>query len=104
VGVVTRRDLLDIDLPITCVVRELIKRPAVVIFEDNSLRDAADQMVQQNVGRLPIVSRDNPRHVTGIITRSDLLGAHERRMRMASRAQRSIVFGRLRGAERKTPA
>jgi H+/Cl- antiporter ClcA/predicted transcriptional regulator len=104
VGVVTRRDLLDIDLPITCVVRELIKRPAVVIFEDNSLRDAADQMVQQNVGRLPIVPRDNPRHVIGIITRSDLLSAHERRMRMANRAQRSIVFGRLRGAERKTPA
>lgn len=104
IGVVTRRDLLDIDLSMTCVVRELIKRPAVVIFEDNSLRDAADQMVQQNVGRLPIVPRDNPRHVIGIITRSDLLSAHERRMRMANRAQRSIVFGRLRGAERKTPA
>jgi CBS domain-containing protein len=104
VGVVTRRDLLDVDLPMTCLVRELIKRPPVVIFEDNSLRDAADQMVQQNVGRLPIVARENPRHVTGIITRSDLLGAHERRLRLAQSAQRSIVFGRLRGAERKKTA
>ncbi|HEX6964632.1 MAG TPA: CBS domain-containing protein, partial [Gemmatimonadaceae bacterium] len=85
VGVVTRRDLLDVDLPITSIVGDLIKRPPAVIFEDNTLRDAADQMVRENVGRLPIVSRENPRKLLGLITRSDILGAHERRMRMASR-------------------
>ncbi|HEX6965796.1 MAG TPA: chloride channel protein [Gemmatimonadaceae bacterium] len=97
IGVVTRRDLLDVDLPITSIVHELIKRSPVVIFEDNSLREAADQMVRENVGRLPIVARDNPRHLLGIITRSDVLGAHKRRMRLANRAQRSIVFGQMRG-------
>jgi len=101
VGVVTRRDLLDVDLPLMSLVRDLIKRPAVVIFEDNSLRDAADQMVRENVGRLPIVARDNPRRLIGLITRSDILGAHKRRIRLANRAQRSIVFGRLRVAAAK---
>jgi len=58
-------------------------------------------MVRENVGRLPIVARDNPRHLIGIITRSDILGAHKRRIRLANRAQRSIVFGRLRVAAAK---
>jgi H+/Cl- antiporter ClcA len=85
IGVVTRRDLLDAELPLLAVVRDLIKRPPVVIFEDNSLREAADQMVRENVGRLPIVAHDNPRHLLGIITRSDILGAFEHRLHMASR-------------------
>ncbi|HEX5437244.1 MAG TPA: chloride channel protein [Gemmatimonadaceae bacterium] len=101
VGVITRRDLLDTDLEMTCLVRELIKRPPVVVYEDNSLREAADQMVREGVGRLPVVSREDPRHVAGLITRSDLLAAHERRLQLANRQQRSIVFGRLRGARAK---
>ena len=51
-----------------------------VIYLDNSLREAADHMVRENVGRLPVVERHNPRHVVGFITRSDLLRAHERRL------------------------
>jgi signal-transduction protein with cAMP-binding, CBS, and nucleotidyltransferase domain len=37
-------------------------------------------MVRQRVGRLPVVSRAAPRKVIGILTRSDLLGAHEQRL------------------------
>lgn len=38
-----------------------------------SCRTAAERMAQAGVGRLPVVSPDNPLHVLGIITRSDLL-------------------------------
>ncbi len=93
VGVITRRDLLDPAVPATWLVRALIKQSPAVIFEDNSLRDAADEMVREGVGRLPVVSRENPRRVTGIMTRSDVLGAHKARLRMANHAQRTIVFG-----------
>jgi CBS domain-containing protein len=37
-------------------------------------------MVRENVGRLPVVSRADPRQIVGILTRSDLLRAHERRL------------------------
>jgi chloride channel protein, CIC family len=87
VGVVTRRDLLDLELPVTSVVRDLISRPAVVIFEDNTVREAADQMVQQGVGRLPVVTRDAPRTVRGVISRSDVLSVHARRLA----AQRDVA-------------
>ena len=42
--------------------------------------EAADQMVRANVGRLPVVTRADPKKVVGFITRSDLLKAHERRL------------------------
>jgi predicted transcriptional regulator len=42
--------------------------------------DAADHMVLEEVGGLPVVSRDNPRTVVGMISRSDLLRAHAPRL------------------------
>ena len=40
-------------------------------------------MVRHDVGRLPVVSRDNPKHLIGIVTRSDILSVYERRLRDA---------------------
>jgi CBS domain containing-hemolysin-like protein len=60
VGVVTRRDLLDLDT------------------------------VHERVGRLPVVSRSAPRRVIGIVSRSDLLEAHERRLHAHHRVERTI--------------
>jgi H+/Cl- antiporter ClcA/predicted transcriptional regulator len=79
VGVVTRRDLLDGHAPSSSV-RSVLRRAAVVVYDDSSLRDAADQMARQNVGRLPVVARDQPDKVIGIITRSDVIAAHSRRL------------------------
>jgi CIC family chloride channel protein len=78
IGVVTRRDFMDRD-PNTPL-RALIRRPPSVVYLDSSLRDAADHMVRENVGRLPVVDRDAPDRVVGMITRSDLLAAHARRL------------------------
>ncbi|HEU4753149.1 MAG TPA: chloride channel protein, partial [Armatimonadota bacterium] len=93
-GVVTRRDLMDPAHPGDRRIQELIRRPPVVAFEDNSLREAADHMVHEGVGRLPVVSPERPDHVIGIITRSDLLAAHKRRLQEASHARRHIRIRR----------
>ncbi|MEA2237567.1 MAG: hypothetical protein QOC81_2291 [Thermoanaerobaculia bacterium] len=77
-GVVTRRDFIDRE-PYTRV-GDLIRRPPVVVFPDMSLRDAADHMVRENVGRLPVVERADPTRVVGMLTRSDLLSAHGQRL------------------------
>jgi H+/Cl- antiporter ClcA len=83
VGVVTRRDFFDPEVPDDVRIESLIKRPPVVVFEDNTLRDAADQMVIERVGRLPVVTREDPRTIIGIISRSDLLEAHVPRLKAA---------------------
>jgi CIC family chloride channel protein len=102
VGVVTRRDLLDRELEVTARVGELVSRAAVVIFDDSSAREAADHMVHERVGRLPVVSRSNPRRVIGIVSRSDLLEAHERRLHARHRVERTIDLSQTLGWARPT--
>jgi CIC family chloride channel protein len=80
VGVVTRRDLLDPRHDDECRIAEIVRRPPAVVFEDSTLRDAADHMVVERVGRLPVVSRADWSRVVGIISRSDLLAAHAPRI------------------------
>ncbi|HEY6463658.1 MAG TPA: chloride channel protein, partial [Polyangiaceae bacterium] len=71
VGVVTRRDLLDGEASDEAL-RKIIRRPPAVVYDDSTLRDAADHMAKEGIGRLPVVSRDEPDHVIGMITRSDI--------------------------------
>ena len=41
IGVVTRRDIFDTEEPENSQLRQIIKRPLAIVFEDNSLREAA---------------------------------------------------------------
>jgi CBS domain-containing protein len=94
VGVVTVRDLLVASRSAT--LRSLLARPLAVAFHDDTLRAAADLMVIEGVGRLPVVRREDPTRLVGILTRSDLLTAHHRRIAEARRRER--VFGKPREA------
>jgi CBS domain-containing protein len=80
VGVLTRRDLLDESHDAALTLAALVRRDPVVVHPDHSLREAADHMVRAGVGRVVVVSREGPRRVCGILTRSDLLRAHEKRL------------------------
>jgi CBS-domain-containing membrane protein len=78
--VLTRRQLLDDEISAETIVSSLIRMPPKVIYDDLTLRDAADHMVNHDIGRLPVVSRARPGQVIGMLTRSDLLRAHRRRL------------------------
>jgi len=52
-------------------------------------------MVRENVGRLPVVSRENPDVVQGILTRSDLLAVQSRRLEEVSHKRRHIQLRRV---------
>ncbi len=79
-GIVTRKDLWSVDVDLAAPVGKLLKRPPVVVYDDCSLREAADHMVRHNVGRLPVMSRKSTEMI-GIITRSDLLQANHKRLK-----------------------
>ncbi len=93
-GVVTRRDLIDPRWEGSHFVGQVVRRAPVIVFEDSTLRDAADQMTREHVGRLPVVRREEPWIVTGFISRSDLLTAHAPRLAAAHRRQRLRRIGR----------
>jgi len=78
VGVLMGRDLAAPGLDPGLELSSLLARPVAVAFEGNSLREAADHMVREGVGRLAVVGDDG--RLTGILTRSDLLDAHGARL------------------------
>jgi CBS domain-containing protein len=92
IGVVTRRDLFASSEGQR--VRDLVQRSPVCVREDASLREAADLMVQQKIGRLPVLSSDAPPQLVGIVTRSDLIEAHAARLQRATHAERTLRFSR----------
>ncbi|MEO6975722.1 MAG: chloride channel protein, partial [Gallionella sp.] len=88
IGVVTRKDIFKADLSLNACVGDLIHRAPLVVQENHSAREAADHMVEADIGRLIVVAADNSREIVGIVTRSDLLAAHSQRLKEARRVTR----------------
>jgi len=97
-GVITRRDLLDPSHPNMRRIGDMLVRAPVVVQEGHSLREAADHMVENDIGRLVVIGTAEPHPLVGILTRGDLLSAHARRLREAHQAGRHI---RLRDSLRR---
>jgi len=79
VGVLTRRDLLA-NGSNSARVSDLIRRPPKFVYDDCTVRQAADHMVNHGIGRLPVVRRIGAPSVLGIITRSDILSCYRHRI------------------------
>jgi len=81
----------NLDAPLV----SLVTQEPIIIRPSMSLREAADLMAHLNVGRLPVLEDAK---LVGIITRSDLVGAHRSRLR-ANRHR-----SRVRNWKTKVPA
>jgi H+/Cl- antiporter ClcA len=101
IGVLTRRDLAEPALDVKQRMHQLLRRPPIVVYDDLSLREAADHMINHDVGRLPVIERANPHRLIGMITRSDLLSAHRRRLDDMKRARAMRLFA---GVKREASA
>jgi len=88
-GLLTVRDFIDVkdDARKTYT---LLHHPLAIIYKDSDVRAAADHMVRENVGRLPVVERSNPKRITAIITRQDVLGAHKKRLEHLDKKERVL--------------
>ena len=90
VGLVSRRDLLDLSEPPTKRVCDIIRGPFVVVFEDNTLQEANDLMAREGLGRLPVVKRGNPRKVVAILSGSDVRSGIRQRLKEADQPEQTI--------------
>lgn len=79
VGVLTRRDLLAV-APGDSEIGALISRLPRFVYDDCTVRQAADHLVNHGIGRLPVVNRTGPPRVIGMITRSDILSCYRHRI------------------------
>jgi CBS domain-containing protein len=95
-GVITRKDIETLPEQDARPLGDVIRREAVVAFDDESLRDAAERMARAKVGQLPVVERDSPRKVVGILTADDFLIAYRRRIDDESEFERTISLNVVR--------
>jgi H+/Cl- antiporter ClcA/CBS domain-containing protein len=80
-GIITRGDLLRAieKTPNGRTVLEAGTRHLIVTFADEILHDAVTRMVHHDIGRLPVVRRDNPQKIVGYLGRASIMTARLRR-------------------------
>ena len=87
VGMITRRDLQNHELQDDSKLIDAFRRRLILVYDDCSVRQAADHMVNHDIGRLPVVRRTFPHDLVGIVTRSDILSVFRRRAKDAELQQ-----------------
>ena len=83
VGIITQKDVLtalEQDRAQEMSVLEAGSRALFVTYPDESVYDAASRMLRNDVGRLPVVERANPKKLIGYLGRSGVMAARLRRM------------------------
>jgi H+/Cl- antiporter ClcA/CBS domain-containing protein len=80
-GIITRGDLVRAleKCPAGCTVVEAGTRNLYVAFPDEILHEAVTRMVRHDIGRLPVVRRDNPQKIVGYLGRASIMTARLRR-------------------------
>ncbi|TWU45887.1 H(+)/Cl(-) exchange transporter ClcA [Novipirellula aureliae] len=96
IGIVTRRDLFNSAVDAEGRLRDILTQPPRFVYDDCMARQAADHMINHAVGRLPIVTREKPARLVGILTRSDLLGGYRQRMDESAKESPTVCMPRLR--------
>jgi len=95
-GVVTFRDVSQVlDKPAGKTVADICTRQAIVVYPDETLNEAMLKLAVRDVGRAPVVGRDDPTKPVGMLERRDIINAatqaareHERHLRMVEEAQK----------------
>ncbi|MHA1582900.1 MAG: chloride channel protein [Candidatus Baldrarchaeia archaeon] len=79
VGMVTISDLQKIphNMRDKVKISEISSKDIVVAYPDETVHVALDKMYENNVGRLPVVDRKDPKRLLGIISKHDILRAYE---------------------------
>jgi len=113
-GVVTRRDvqsaiqtavLPDIGRDGQRDVSAIIKSHPVVAYPDEPLRMVVYRMAETGLTQFPVVRRDDPRKIVGIVSLRDLLQARERNWAEERRRERVLrlrILPTLRSRQRET--
>jgi CIC family chloride channel protein len=98
-GVVTVQDVehavdtdeKNLDLPVT----KFCSQHPIVAYPDETLQRALERMSHRDIGRLPVVDRNNPTKLAGWISRADIIRAYERALTRRVTVQQQLTQARL---------
>ena len=83
VGIITRGDLfraIDRGATASMTVLEAGSRRVIVTYPDETLYDAAARMLRNNIGRLAVVSRQDPARAVGYLGRVNVMSGRVRQL------------------------
>jgi CIC family chloride channel protein len=58
-------------------------RDLTVCYPNESLKTALHKMAVRNIGRIPVVNRDDQEHIVGLITRKSIITAYNQALEAA---------------------
>ncbi|MHB9013542.1 MAG: chloride channel protein, partial [Ignavibacteriaceae bacterium] len=73
IGIIRRRELENQEISGDKKIMEIVQGPLIAIYEDNSMREAADMMARYKVTRIPIIAHDDHQKLIGLISHDDIL-------------------------------
>lgn len=82
-SIITRGDILralDREPSGAATVQECGSSKLVVTYPDELLSEAAHKILRHNIGRLPVVDRQNPKQIVGYLGRPNIMAARLRRL------------------------
>ncbi|HEY2799855.1 MAG TPA: chloride channel protein [Chthoniobacterales bacterium] len=94
-GIITRGDVVrafDRSHDETMTVLDAGSKNLRLAYPDENLRDAVARMLRHDIGRLPVVDRDNEKNVVGYLGRSGILAARERYHREEELRERGFRY------------
>ncbi len=108
VGIVTRSDVLRWEAMRESLAERTLAalqdcKPVVVAHPDQVLSDAADVMIDRDLGRLPVVESDG-RTLVGLLARKDLLQARSHLSAAERHRKRYIALGNFRARYATSPS
>lgn len=92
-GIITISNVLSYEMKESASVSraiDLATEQIISIFPHESCRQAAERMTAFGIGRLPVVSADDPQKILGIVSRSDLLKPHHDQHTLESQRERPL--------------
>jgi chloride channel protein, CIC family len=92
-GIVTRGDVvraLEQGADGDTTVLDAGTRELIVAYPDEVLQDVVMKMLRNDIGRLPVVSREDPRRLVGYLGRANLMAARLRQMEEEHVRERSL--------------
>ncbi len=96
-GVVTRTDLhhaMRHDTPhdAACTLASIVQSPPRVVYPDEPLRIVMERMASTGLTRFPVVERDEPHRLVGLISISDFLWARQRNLEDERTRERTLTL------------
>jgi len=80
-GIVTLSDIevaMTTGSPADLTVADVVSNPLVVAYPDQYLHDILVSFGARDLGRIPVVDRNNPRRLLGVLRRHDIVGAYSK--------------------------